>query len=420
MGRYLAYTSPARGHLYPLVGTLDALRERGHSIALRTLASEVDLMRERGFDAAPIDPAIEELEHDDWQARTPVGANKRVLRTFLRRAKLEIPDIRGAIDAVRPDALIIDISTSGAAAVAESGPLPWAQFLPYFSHLRSADAPPFGLGLQPRRDRLGRLRDALLDRVALQPLMREGIGEHNALRASVDAPPLRDQTELYRRAPVFLYYTAEPFEYPRKDWPTNYHLVGPGLWEPPSEPPAWLDAIDRPVVLVSCSSEYQNDRRLIETTLQALSDENFSVVATAAGNDLAGITAPKNARVERYLPHAPIVHRASCVVCHGGMGITQKALAAGVPVCVVPFGRDQLEVAGHVKAAGAGEVVQPFRLSPSRLRKAIRATIDRREQAQQLATALLRAGGPTAAADKLESLLRQAPGREEQWHEKCG
>jgi UDP:flavonoid glycosyltransferase YjiC (YdhE family) len=86
------------------------------------------------------------------------------------------------------------------------------------------------------------------------------------------------------------------------------------------------------------------------------------------------------------------------------MGITQKALAAGVPVCVVPFGRDQLEVAGHVKAAGAGEVVQRFRLSPSRLRKAIRAASDRRPQAQQLAAALLGAGGPTAAADRLESL----------------
>ena len=42
---------------------------------------------------------------------------------------------------------------------------------------------------------------------------------------------------------------------------------------------------------------------------------------------------------------SPILEIAACVVCHGGMGITQKALAAGVPVCAVPFGRDQPEVA---------------------------------------------------------------------------
>jgi MGT family glycosyltransferase len=338
-----------------------------------------------------------------------VGANKRVIHTFLRRAKLEIPDIRRAIDDVGPDALIIDISTSGAAAVAESGLLPWAQYLPYFTPIRSPDAPPFGLGLQPRSDWMGRIRDRLLETVALRPLMRESIDDANSMRATLGASPLRDHTELYRRAPLFLYYTAEPFEYRRSDWPANYRLVGPGLWEPPSEPPSWLEEVDRPLVVVTCSSEYQNDRRLVQTTLRALADDDVFVVATLAGNDHIGLDVPRNARVERYLPHGVLLKRASCVVCHGGMGITQKALANGVPVCVVPFGRDQLEVAGHVKAAGAGEVLQPFRLNPSRLRKAVHAATRRRDQAQALATDLARAGGPTAAADHLESLLRAFP-----------
>ena len=39
MARVLAYTSPARGHLYPLVQILDELAARGHEIAIRTLAS---------------------------------------------------------------------------------------------------------------------------------------------------------------------------------------------------------------------------------------------------------------------------------------------------------------------------------------------------------------------------------------------
>ena len=39
--KILAYTSPARGHLYPLVPILDELAGRGHRIAVRTLASEV-------------------------------------------------------------------------------------------------------------------------------------------------------------------------------------------------------------------------------------------------------------------------------------------------------------------------------------------------------------------------------------------
>ena len=129
------------------------------------------------------------------------------------------------------------------------------------------------------------------------------------------------------------------------------------------------------------------------------------MVATAAENDHAGIATPANARVEGYASHAPLLRRAACVVCHGGMGITQKALAAGVPVCVVPFGRDQLEVAGHVKAAGVGTVVQPFLLEPRSLRKAVRAAIGRRDAAERMAAAFARAGGPSAAAGALERLV---------------
>ena len=101
MGKYLAYTSPARGHLYPIVDTLLELRDRGHEVAVRTLASEVARMQQLGFSAAPVAPAIEAIEPDDWQARTPIGANTRLLKTFARRAEHETADIQAAIDELR-------------------------------------------------------------------------------------------------------------------------------------------------------------------------------------------------------------------------------------------------------------------------------------------------------------------------------
>jgi UDP:flavonoid glycosyltransferase YjiC (YdhE family) len=65
MARILAYTTPGRGHLFPLTPILDELGRRGHQIALRTLASQVPTMRARGFDAAPISDRIEAIAHDD-------------------------------------------------------------------------------------------------------------------------------------------------------------------------------------------------------------------------------------------------------------------------------------------------------------------------------------------------------------------
>ena len=71
MARILAYTSPSRGDLYPIVPVLIELRARGHEVAVRTLSTAVPAMQELGFTAAPIAAEIEALRHDDYQVRTP-------------------------------------------------------------------------------------------------------------------------------------------------------------------------------------------------------------------------------------------------------------------------------------------------------------------------------------------------------------
>jgi UDP:flavonoid glycosyltransferase YjiC (YdhE family) len=109
--------------------------------------------------------------------------------------------------------------------------------------------------------------------------------------------------------------------------------------------------------------------------------------------------------VEGFVPHAAILERAVCVVSHGGMGITLKALAAGVPVCVVPFCRDQFEVARRVEVARAGARLHHKRLTPKRLRDAVQATIHMRAGAQTVARGFAKAGGAHAAADTVEEVF---------------
>jgi hypothetical protein len=56
MARYLAYTTPARGHLSPIVPMLGELRDRGHEVIARTLASEVGPLADLGIAAGPNRP----------------------------------------------------------------------------------------------------------------------------------------------------------------------------------------------------------------------------------------------------------------------------------------------------------------------------------------------------------------------------
>ena len=412
MTRVLAYTTPARGHLYPIVPTLLELRRRGHSVAVRTLSTEVDRVRDMGFDARPIDPAIEAIEHDDYRARTPLGRQRRALNVFTRRAPLDAADLGAAVAEEGAEALLVDLNAWGAMTAAEAIGLPWATWMPYLLPLPSPGVPPWGPGLAPRAGRLGAVRDRMIGGLLERRLNGMLAGPVNGARREAGLEPLANPArEAIVRAPLMLYLTAEPMEYPRPGWPESIRMVGPGSWEPPAEAPDWLDTEDRPLVLVTVSSEYQDDGRLIATALEALRDEPVCVVVTTLGADPAGFDAPPNARLERFVPHGPVIDRAVCVVCHGGMGITQKALARGVPVCIVPFGRDQLETARHVEVAGAGTRVPVQRLTAARLRAAVHQAIGRRPGAERMAAAFAAAGGAPAAADAFEALVGEREAR---------
>ncbi len=405
MARVLAYTSPARGHLYPLVPILDELAGRGHEISLRTLASQVALMQDHGFAAGPISPRVEELVHDDYRARTPQGSLRRGVAKFAARAEHEVADLRAAIDAERPDVILVDAMSWGASAAAAAWDGPWAQWFPYPLPVPSRDVPPFGPGLAPASGPLGRLRDRALRPLMLSSMEKVFLPSVNAVRDVVAQPPFGSIAEMFTAAPLLLYMTAEPFEYPRSDWPHSVRMVGPCCWDPPADPPSWLAEIEPPIVLVSTSSEFQDDGRLVTTALDALADEDVHVVATIPAAEIPRAGVPANAHVEQFLPHAPILAKAACAVTHGGAGVTQKALAAGVPVCVVPFGRDQLEVARRVEVADAGTRLPARRLNPDRLRAKIREAMTKREGANRVAEGFAATGGSTAAAHHIETLL---------------
>lgn len=189
-------------------------------------------------------------------------------------------------------------------------------------------------------------------------------------------------------------------------------MVGPCEWDPGTELPAWLQQVTRPIVLVTTSSEFQDDGRLVQTALDALEDEDLTVIATVPAGDPARFRVPANSRVERFLPHGPVLDRAVCAVTHGGMGATQKALARGVPVCAVPFGRDQLEVARRVEVAGAGTRLPAKHLRADRLRTRIREAMTKAEGARRVDEAFAAAGGARAATEALERRLLGAAGRE--------
>ena len=122
----------------------------------------------------------------------------------------------------------------------------------------------------------------------------------------------------------------------------------------------------------------------------------MTVVATLPAGLPSDVTLGPNATVVEFVPHGPVLDRAVCAVTHGGMGATQKALARGVPVCVVPFGRDQFEVARRVEVARCGTRLPAKKLTAARLSANVRQAMTMIDGARRVAAGFDHGGASCA------------------------
>lgn len=381
------------------------LKERGHEVKLRTLRSEVETTRAIGLDAEPVSERVQEIPLEDFRARTPAGRGLQALASLVARAEHDADDLRAVMGRARPDIVIVDCLALGACAVAEASGLPWAQFVPFPLSVSSRQRPPTGLGLKPARTIAGRTRDLALRALADTVMDAGRLARLNRVREAATAAPLRHFGEAFARAPLVLHLMSRMLDPPAPDWPRSIRTVGACGWDPPSHEPDWLAEIELPIVLVASSSESQRDNAMVACALRGLARLDVHVVATMPAERPEETAVPAGATVVEFLPHAPVLARAVCAVTHGGAGITQKALAAGVPVCVVPFGRDQPEMASRVVALEVGTKLSPRRLSPGSLREQVLAAMELRPRVQELARTMAAEAAPVRAAEQVEGLL---------------
>jgi UDP:flavonoid glycosyltransferase YjiC (YdhE family) len=370
MAKFLAYTVPAAGHVFPIVPGLLALQAGGHEVRLLTAPDLVGALREAGLDARAVDvPRTDASQADAGRLTIDFGQ-------MLTRGPLERTDLERAIADFAPDALLIDTNAYGAAVGAEASGLPWATLMPSLLPLPGRGVPPYGLGMAPMGGLVGRARDRLGWTVVERMYARKMLPHLNPLRAAAGLPALRSPIEHLHAPDLLITLTDQPLEYPRSDTPAHVRFVGLQAWDPPADAPGWLLEDGDPWVLVTLSTDYQGDEELARAAIEALRDEPVRVILTLGGADRA-TTLPRagNVRVEKFVPHGPVLERAAAVVSHGGFGIVAKAALAGVPMVAVPFGRDQPEVARRVVQSGVGVRLPRKRLTAERLRAAVRESM---------------------------------------------
>ena len=362
--RYLVTLIDGGGNVPPELGAVRRLVERGHDV---TVLAEDSVAPEACATGASVRPwtrapnrASRRPEDDpcrDWECTYPWQLVDRLCRTLMiGPAERYAQDVAETLPDVRPALIISSMFCVGGMVAAERAGIPFTVLFPNIYPLPAPGLPPFGIGLRPARGVMGRLRDRTLNGMTERLWDAKGLELLNALRRGLGLEPLAHVFDQVRRARRQLVLTSPDFDFPATLSDT-VRYVGPVLDDPP-----WADAAPwtppagmGPLVLVAMSTTFQDQIECLQRVIDALGRLPVrAVVTTGPAIDPAALRAPANVTIVASAPHRRVMREAALVVTHAGHGTVMKALAAGVPMVMMPHGRDQADTAIRVTERGAG------------------------------------------------------------------
>jgi MGT family glycosyltransferase len=286
---------------------------------------------------------------------------------------------------------------------AEAAGIPFVALFANVYPLPADGLPPFGTGLRPARGPVGRYRDRVLNRLTEYLWDASGLSQLNALRRQYGLAPVSHTLDHLRAARRQLVQTSAEFDFP---WtlPANVRYVGPVLDDPVWAQTPWMPpAGDAPLVLVAMSSTFQDQVGCLQRVLDALGTLKIRGVMTAGpAIDVTELTPPANVTILERASHQQILQHAALLITHGGHGTAMKALAAGVPMVLLPHGRDQGDTATRVTLRGAG-----ISLSRTAASSTIAAAARRVLQNDSYRTAAQRLGANIRRDAESDALVRE-------------
>ncbi|RZN17324.1 nucleotide disphospho-sugar-binding domain-containing protein [Bradyrhizobium sp. Leo121] len=388
-------TTPAPGHVNPMLGIARILLADGHEVVAFTGSAFRDRINSIGAAFRPI-PASADQDVVDPFAKYPelksLPPGLELLRVtkerlFVDHMLVQHEGLQQLLREVPADMVMGDEYFLGLLPMLlgpRSKRPPIVCFGTTILHWPRTDGAPELLGLPPAAAPAQREKYAAIaqehERVVNQPLAHrlnqclEEIGVK-----SLPRPPFEAMVEL---ADAYLQLTVPSFEFPRPA-PASVQFVGTPPIMPKQAPlPPWADELDgrRKVVLVTQGTVANHDfNRLVTPTLVGLADErDLLVVVTAGGRPVDTIPGPipANARLTSYLPFEWILSKADVFVTNGGYGSVNQAMSFGVPLVCAGLTEDKADVNARVGWSGVGINLETSTPTPQVLREAVRAVLD--------------------------------------------
>jgi MGT family glycosyltransferase len=341
----------------------------------------------------------------DWEAVGPEGLVRLLDKIVAGPALAYAEDISGELAGESADLVISSEVLLGVLAACEQLSQPAVALGVNICVMPLPGAPPFGGGLAPARTDAER---AALEELAgdVRTLFDSGLPALNRARAALGLKPLAHLADQVLSAERYLIATSEAFDFPWTNRPAKVRYVGPLIADPSWASDwvsPWAPNDPRLLVLVGFSTTFQNHVGVLQRVLDALADLPVRVLLTCGeAIEPEELAPPANTQIVKHAPHVAVMREAGLVVTHGGHGTLIRALAAGLPMLVIPHGRDQVDNARRVTERGAG-----LSLDTGASVGEIRAAVHRLLEDPNFAAAARRLGA-TVADDAASNALVEA------------
>jgi MGT family glycosyltransferase len=403
--KILITSTPATGHLNPLLAVGRILIAEGHEVAFLSGSALRSRIEDIGAkfhafpegadfdlrDFASVAPELKSIQPGpDW-------LRVAMERIFVDTVPAQHKGLQQVLQDFPADVIIGDDMIFGVLPML-LGPVskrpPIVLCGTSFLHWHREDGAPHFVGLPPAITKEQRDHYAAIyrehDRLIYQPVA----DRLNRILKTVGVGPLSMtlSDSVVDLADAYLQLTVPSFEFPR-DIPSSVHFVGTPPMIPNQAPlPSWAHELDgsRKVVLVTQGTlANHNFGLLIGPTLAALADEpDLLVVATAGGRPIDAIPGPipANARLASYLPFEWILPKVDVFVTNGGYGSVNQAMSFGIPLVAAGLTEDKADVNARVAWSGVGINLASNEPTPQALREAVRAVLDKPDYRRRAAS----------------------------------
>ena len=380
--KILIASTPAAGHLNPLLSIASLLVECGHEVAVQVnedLRATVEAYGHRFLAEIPNAQTSGRYFLENYPERMQKSPGMEMtgyslVHFFARNIAAQSASLKMALYDYPADLIFADSTYWGTLPML-IGP---RHKRPAIAHLGvSVVNCGSGRNIPLRADETPASREAEVqhrERFMLQPAQEAVDAVLTRLGSpALPCPILEAMTKL---PDLYLHPGIESFEYPDSNSRVRYIGALPTL---PGQTglPEWWHQIDgtRYLILVTQGTIANRDLgQLIAPALVGLGDrKDVTIIVTTGGQpiDSIPVAIPTNAYIASFLPYAQIMPEIDLLITNGGYGTVNMAISHGIPVISAGLTEDKEEVSAHVQWSGAGIGLRTNRATPEDIQRAV-------------------------------------------------